>query len=114
MRLPTTSPIARAKVDITMKYPSASPPTLPTVAAFAIDPIPSTMVQKMTGAIIILIRATKAVPSGFSATPASGARSPRAAPATTATMTAMYSQCVRSRLPPVRFGAVASAVPTAM
>ena len=65
------------------------PPTLPTVAALAIEPTPSTIVQKMTGAIIILISAMNPVPTGFSATPTSGATSPRTAPATTAMITAM-------------------------
>ena len=39
---------------------------MPTRAALATEPTPSTIVQKMTGWIIILIRATKPVPSGFS------------------------------------------------
>ena len=38
---------------------------MPTVAAFAIDPTPSTIVQKMIGAIIILISSTNASPMGF-------------------------------------------------
>jgi hypothetical protein len=67
----------------------ARPPTLPTFAAWRIDPTPSTIVQKMTGLIIILIRLTKPVPSGLSALPTSGARMPTATPATTARMTAM-------------------------
>ena len=54
------------------------------------DPMPSTMVQKITGEIIILIRETNPVPSGFSATPVSGDASPTMTPATTATITAMY------------------------
>ena len=60
MRLPTTRPMPSAKVDMIMKYSSARPPTLPTVAAFAIDPTPSTIVQKMIGAIIILMSSTNA------------------------------------------------------
>ena len=67
MRLPTTRPIASANVVMTMKYSSASPPILPTVAAFAIEPTPTTIVQKMIGAIIILISATKPLPIGSSA-----------------------------------------------
>ena len=46
---------------MTMKYSSARPPILPTVAAFAIDPTPTTIVQKMIGAIIILMSSTKRV-----------------------------------------------------
>lgn len=52
MMLPTTRPIASAKVDIAKKYTNARPPILPTVAAFAIEPTPMTIVQKMMGAII--------------------------------------------------------------
>ena len=58
--------------------------------------MPNTIVQKMTGAIIILIRLTNTVPSTPSADPTSGASRPTAIPASTATMTAMYSQWVRS------------------
>ena len=51
--------------------------------------MPSTIVQKMTGEIIILISSTNPVPSGLSALPSSGAAKPTTIPATTATMTAM-------------------------
>ena len=44
--------------------------------------------QKMIGEIIIRMRATKPVPSGFSSTPTSGATMPTAIPASTATTTA--------------------------
>ena len=56
--------------------------------------MPSTMVQKMIGPIIILIRLTNAVP--MTARPAASLPkiNPTAIPATTATMTAMYSQWV--------------------
>ena len=60
---------------------------MPTVAAFAIEPTPTTIVQKMIGAIIILIRETKPLPIGSSATPTSGQMSPIAAPSTTAMIT---------------------------
>ena len=72
-----------------MKYRRARPPTLPTVAAFATEPTPSTMVQKMTGEMIILISATNPVPSGFSVTPTDGNSSPTTTPSTTAAITAM-------------------------
>ncbi len=91
-RLPTTRPMANAIVDITRKYTNARPPTLPTVAALRTDPIPSTIVQKITGAIIILIKLTNMVPSTPTSLPTDGARSPTITPATTATMTARYSQ----------------------
>ena len=44
---------------------SARPPTLPTVAALAMEPMPSTMVQKITGPIIILMSLTKPSPDWF-------------------------------------------------
>ena len=51
--------------------------------------MPSTIVQKMIGEIIILIRLTNPVPSGFKDLPTSGATSPTTTPSTTATITAM-------------------------
>jgi hypothetical protein len=51
--------------------------------------MPSTIVQKMTGAMSIRIRATKAVPSHLSPTANSGNAKPTAIPSRTATMTAM-------------------------
>ena len=51
------------------------------------EPMPSTMVQKITGLIIILIRSTNIVPSTPSDLPASGASQPTSTPATTATTT---------------------------
>ena len=65
------------------------PPTAPTLAAFRTEPMPSTIVQKMIGEIIILIRFTKPVPSGLSSTANSGATRPTAMPSTTAMITAM-------------------------
>ena len=88
-RFPTTSPMISAKVDITTKYSSARLPTLPTFAASRIEPMPSTIVQKITGEMIILMRLTNAVPIGRSATPRAGQMRPTATPATTATITAM-------------------------
>ncbi len=49
-----------------------------------------TIVQKMTGWIIILTSATKPVPRGASFTAKSGNAKPTRMPSTTATMTAMY------------------------
>ena len=62
---------------------------MPTLAALATEPTPSTMVQKMIGLIIILISATNAVPIGLSATANSGKAKPTAMPRPTATITAM-------------------------
>ena len=42
--------------------------------------MPCTTVQKMTGAIIMRIRATKASPKGFMAAPSFGSRTPSAMP----------------------------------
>jgi len=89
MRLPTTSPMASANVDIVRKYPSARPPILPTLAAFRTEPMPRTMVQKMIGEIIILMRLTKNVPNHFSWTAKAGKSRPTRTPRPTATSTAM-------------------------
>src|SRR5450631_317834 len=76
------------------------PPTLPTLAALRTEPMPSTIVQKMIGVIIILIRFTNPVPSGLSPTAnpsLPGNAKPTAMPSSAATITAMYSHCVLSR-----------------
>ena len=62
---------------------------MPTLAALATEPTPSTIVQKMTGWIIILISATKPSPSGASCTAKSGAATPTVMPRPTAATTAM-------------------------
>lgn len=67
------------------------------MAALATDPTPMTMVQKITGAMSILISATKPVPMGARAFPTSGAISPRAAPSTTPAITDRYSRWVPER-----------------
>ena len=72
-----------------MKYSNAMLPTLPTVAAFRTDPIPKTMVQKMIGPIIILIRFTNPVPMTDNPPADFPKIRPTATPASTATMTAM-------------------------
>ena len=51
--------------------------------------MPSTIVQKMIGLIIILIRLTNSVPRIPSEDPTSGATKPTITPAMTATITAM-------------------------
>ncbi len=63
---------------------------MPTRAALRTDPTPSTIVQKMTGWIIILISATKASPSGLSPTANAGNRKPTMMPRMTAPITARY------------------------
>ena len=76
--------MAIATVDMIRKYSIARPPTLPTLAALRTDPTPITMVQKMIGAMIILIRLKNVVPSTASDLPTSGASQPTRMPATTA------------------------------
>ncbi|CAH0256341.1 hypothetical protein SRABI128_03037 [Microbacterium sp. Bi128] len=53
------------------------------------EPMPTTIVQKITGAIIILMRLTKPLPRGSRPVANCGAVSPTTMPATTARMTAM-------------------------
>ena len=67
----------------------ASEPTLPTFAALVTEPMPSTIVQKMIGLIIILIRLTNPVPSGFSSLPSPATPGRRGCRAATATTTAI-------------------------
>ena len=81
--------MASATVDIVEEVAEREAADRPTLAACRTEPMPSTMVQKMIGEIIILIRSTNAVPSGLSALPVSGATSPTTMPRTTATITAM-------------------------
>ena len=71
----------------TSKYSSALPPTRPTLCMLSIEAMPTTTVQKMTGAMTILIRFTNEVPTGSRATPTSGARWPTAMPAVMPTRT---------------------------
>lgn len=89
MRLPTSSPTARANVDMTMKYVKANPPALPTEAAARTEPMPKTIVQKITGEIIILIKDTNIVPITLKFLARSGAIRPKAIPAITAIITAI-------------------------
>ena len=70
MNSPTTS----ETVLTTSKYSSARPPVLPTFFMSSMPAIPTTTVQKMMGAIIILISLMKASPSGFICAPSSGFR----------------------------------------
>ena len=65
------------------------PPALPTDAAARTEPIPKTMVQKITGEIIILIRLTNIVPTTLNSVAALGATSPKIMPAITAMITPM-------------------------
>jgi len=62
---PTMRPMASASVETTSKYNKVLTPTRPTRRRSPIDEMPCTTVQKITGAIIILISAMKASPNGF-------------------------------------------------
>ena len=58
-------PITSASELTTSKYSNARPPVLPTFFMSSMPAMPITTVQKMIGAIIILIRRMKPSPSGF-------------------------------------------------
>jgi hypothetical protein len=62
-------------------------PTRPTFLRSRIEPIPCTTVQKITGAIIILISEMKPSPSGLNATPISGKKWPIKMPTAIASRT---------------------------
>jgi hypothetical protein len=61
-------------VDTTSKYSSALPPTRPTFFMSCIPAMPETTVQKITSAMIMVIRRMNASPSGFMATAFAGLR----------------------------------------
>ena len=86
---PMIRPIASANVETTSKYTSALTPTLPTFFASCIWAMPETTVQKIMGAITILISLMKPSPSAF--TPSwvanAGKSHPTAAPRTIAKRT---------------------------
>ncbi|MNE60913.1 hypothetical protein D3C80_1560900 [compost metagenome] len=71
-RLTTTRPMTRATVETISKYSRAMPPVLPTAFMSCMPAMPLTTVQKMIGAMAILISLTKPSPSGFIAAPVSG------------------------------------------
>ena len=74
------SPMTSAMVLNTSKYKRARAPVLPTAFMFSMPEMPSTTVQKMMGAIIILMSLIKPSPKGFMASPAPGFRWPRITP----------------------------------
>ena len=71
-RLTMIRPITSATVLTTSKYSRARPPVLPTFFMSSMPAMPTTTVQKMIGAMIILISLMKPSPSGFIAAPVSG------------------------------------------
>jgi hypothetical protein len=62
----------QGNVETTSKYSSDLRPTRPTRLRSPIEEMPCTTVQKITGAIIILISEMKPSPRGFSALPVPG------------------------------------------
>src|SRR5262249_5202271 len=70
--LPTMRPTMRASVVTASKYMSAFSPTRPTFFISCMLAMPCTTVQKMIGAMIILIVLMKASPRGFICSPSSG------------------------------------------
>ncbi len=71
-RLTMTRPMTRATVDTISKYSRARPPVLPTFFMSSMPAMPTTTVQKMMGAMIILISLMKPSPSGFICSPNAG------------------------------------------
>ena len=75
---PTTLTITRPTISAIVltisKYSSARTPVLPIAFMFSMPAMPVTTVQKMMGAIIILISLMKASPSGLICAPSSGAK----------------------------------------
>jgi hypothetical protein len=72
---------------MTSKYNIALIPTLPTFLILFMLAIPLTIVQKTTGAIIILTNLIKPSPRGFSLTANAGYNEPRVIPISIAIMT---------------------------
>lgn len=87
-----TRPITSATVLTISKYSSARPPVLPTFFMSSMPAMPTTTVQKMIGAMIILISLMKPSPSGFIAAPVSGQKWPSSTPAAMAASTWAYSE----------------------
>ena len=73
-RLTIVSPTISAMLLTISKYSSARPPVLPTFFMSSMPAMPTTTVQKMIGAIIILMSLMNPSPSGFIAVPASGSK----------------------------------------
>ena len=68
-RLTIASPTTSATVLTISKYSRALPPTRPIFLMSCMPAMPETTVQKITGAMIILISLMKPSPSGFIASP---------------------------------------------
>src|SRR5215217_2054662 len=71
-RLTMIRPMMSEMVLTTSKYSNARPPVLPTFFMSSMPAMPTTTVQKMIGAISILISLMKPSPSGFISVPMAG------------------------------------------
>ena len=80
-------PINKATELTTSKYSRARPPVLPTFFMSSMPAMPITTVQKMIGAMIILISLMKPSPRGLSDSPTEGAKCPITTPMAMAVMT---------------------------
>ena len=69
------------------KYSSAMAPVRPTAFMLSMPAMPVTTVQKITGAMIILISLTKPSPRGFISAPRSGEKWPSRIPSVIAVST---------------------------
>ena len=85
--LATTSPMTSATVVSVRKYANARSPTLPRRLRSPMPAMPATTVQKMIGAMIILMSLMKPSPSGWSAMPHCGFSQPMKIPNAIATTT---------------------------
>jgi hypothetical protein len=74
------------------KYSNARPPVLPTCLTFSTPAMPITTVQKITGAMSILMSLMKPSPSGCILTANAGQNAPKAMPNPIATRTWKYSE----------------------
>ena len=70
--LTSTRPTISAMELTISKYSSARPPVLPTFFMSSMPAMPTTTVQKMMGAIIILMSLMKPSPRGFICSPSEG------------------------------------------
>ncbi|MCY1219867.1 hypothetical protein D3C87_1115280 [compost metagenome] len=71
-RFTSTRPTTSAMLLTISKYKSASPPVLPTFFMSSMPAMPTTTVQKMIGAMIILMSLMKPSPKGFIDSPSEG------------------------------------------
>ncbi len=110
--LATASPITSATVLMISKYSSARPPVLPTFLMSSTPATPITTVQKITGAINILMSLMKPTPSGSIKTPKFGRNAPSRTPNPMATITWKYRERNRDFTAPIYYSALARLTPS--